>query len=154
MDAPIGINKLRNTIKDMTCKAGIEGHFTNHSLHSTSATRMYQAGIEEQVITEVTGHRSLAVWSYKKTDESQKHTASSALVCLQAKKFCPQWHYFGEQSWWNELVALNCEWKQMLDSKNNLVEWKKCLVNFAHFTVKLLGNKNPNITPRSSVMFG
>ena len=47
MDALIGINKLRNTIKDMTCKAGIEGHFTNHSLCFTSATRMYQVGIEE-----------------------------------------------------------------------------------------------------------
>ncbi len=40
----------------------------------------------------------------------------------------------------------------MLDSKNKLVEQKKCLVNFAHFTVKLLGNKNPNITPLRGVM--
>ncbi len=30
MDAPMGINKLRNMVKDMTQKAGLTGHFTNH----------------------------------------------------------------------------------------------------------------------------
>lgn len=66
MDAPIGINKLQNTVKDMTTKAGLTGRFTNHLLHATSA------GVEAQVITEVTGHQSLAVQSYKKTNEAQK----------------------------------------------------------------------------------
>lgn len=61
MDAPIGINKLHNTVKDMMSEAGLSGQFSNHSLRATSATRMYQSGIDEQVITEVTGHRSLAV---------------------------------------------------------------------------------------------
>ena len=61
MDSPIGVNKLRNFVKDVTKEAGIDGYFSNHSLHSTAATRLYQGGVEEQLITEITGHRSLAV---------------------------------------------------------------------------------------------
>ena len=88
MDSPMGINKLRNTIKEMTQKAGIPSYFTNHSLRSTSATRMYQAGIDEQLITEVTGYRSLAVRSYKRTHDTQKHAASQVLQCGKRKKSC------------------------------------------------------------------
>ncbi len=42
---------------------------------------MYQAGIEEQLVTEVTGHRSLSVRCYKKTGLDQKRKASQTLVC-------------------------------------------------------------------------
>ena len=62
-------------------KVRLEGHYSNHSLHGTCATHMYQAGIEEQVVTEVTGHRSLAVYCYKKTGLDQKRKASQTLSC-------------------------------------------------------------------------
>lgn len=71
-DHPIGVNALKNTVKRMCQKVGLEGHYSNHSLRGTSTMRMYQAGIEEQVVTEVTGHRSLAVHCYKKTGLEQK----------------------------------------------------------------------------------
>ncbi len=87
-DYPIGVNKLRNTVKDMMKEAGLSGHFTNHSLCSTAATRLYQGRVEEQVICEITGHRSLAVCSYKCTHDSQKSATSSILQNNPLKRQC------------------------------------------------------------------
>ena len=39
--------------------AGIEGHKTNHNLHATGATALYQADVPENIIQERTGHLSL-----------------------------------------------------------------------------------------------
>ncbi|KXJ08400.1 hypothetical protein AC249_AIPGENE15541 [Exaiptasia diaphana] len=54
---PVGHNPLGNTVGRLCQKAGIEGHFTNHSLQATSATRGLEAGVPEKLIMEVTGHR-------------------------------------------------------------------------------------------------
>ena len=78
-DRAIGINTLQKTVKDMCSRAGLTGFYSNHSLRATSATRMYNADVQEQVIQEVTGHRSLAVRSYKKTSVAQKRHASDVL---------------------------------------------------------------------------
>ena len=61
------------------CKAaGISGYKTNHSLRATTATRLYQAGVEEQL--ERTGHRSLdGVRSYKRTSDEQRVALSDIL---------------------------------------------------------------------------
>ncbi len=40
-DKPIGINKVREIVKNLTKEAGIPGRFTNHSLRVTAATRMF-----------------------------------------------------------------------------------------------------------------
>ena len=79
LNKPVGANTLREVVKNLCEKAGLSGFYTNHSLHATSATRMYQSDIEEQVIQEITGHRSLAVRSYKHTSESQRKLASKAV---------------------------------------------------------------------------
>ena len=63
----------------MCVKAGLQGHYTNHSLQSTYATHMYQAGVDEQLIAEVTGHRSLAICSYKRSNEDQQCAASMTI---------------------------------------------------------------------------
>lgn len=52
-------------------RAGFSGHFTNHSLRATAATRLYDAGVDEQLIAEKTRHRSSAVRSYKRTQDAQ-----------------------------------------------------------------------------------
>ena len=70
-DCPVGVNSLQKVVGNMCARAGFEGHYTNHSLRATSATRMYNAGVEEQVIQEFTGHHSLAIRSYKKTSDNQ-----------------------------------------------------------------------------------
>ena len=79
LNKPVGANTLREVVKDLCEKAGLPGFYTNHSLRATSATRMYRSDIEEQLIQEITGHRSLAVRSYKRTSESQRKMACKAV---------------------------------------------------------------------------
>ncbi|CAC5388535.1 unnamed protein product [Mytilus coruscus] len=68
--------KTDKEIEDMQSKtsicqeAGIGGFRTNHSLRASAATRMYDAGVDEQLICEVTGHRSNAV--YKEQMKTEK----------------------------------------------------------------------------------
>ena len=78
-DTPVGENKLKTFVKDLCEKAGIPGRFTNHSLRATGTTRMYHDGIDEQVICEITGHRSLAVCSYKCTCDKQRQEATKSI---------------------------------------------------------------------------
>ena len=57
---------------DMRKEAGIIGYKTNHSLRATAAIKLYQSGVDEQLIMERTGHRSLdGVRSYKRTSRKQ-----------------------------------------------------------------------------------
>ena len=79
LDRPVGVNTLRNTVKDLCQKAGIPRFRTNHSLRSSSVTRIYGGGIPEQVIQEITGHRSLAVHKFKRTNESQRKIVSQII---------------------------------------------------------------------------
>ena len=50
--APLGHNKLRNAVADMCKQAGIPGYHTNHSPQATTATRLYHAGVNEQMVME------------------------------------------------------------------------------------------------------
>ena len=68
------------TIGRICQSAGIAGYKTNHSLRATSATRLYQSGVDEQLVMERTGHRSLdGVRSYKRTSDSQREALSDIL---------------------------------------------------------------------------
>ena len=42
LDKPVGENTLRQVVKTICEKGGVGRYFTNHSLRSSSATRMYQ----------------------------------------------------------------------------------------------------------------
>jgi hypothetical protein len=55
------------------------GFFSNHSLRATCATRLFQAGVDEQLISKHTGHRSVAVRSYKRPSDEQERQLSSIL---------------------------------------------------------------------------
>ncbi len=57
-DKPVGVNILKKNVSCLTAGAGLCGCFTNHSLRATAATRLFHKGFDEQVIKEVTGHRS------------------------------------------------------------------------------------------------
>ena len=77
---PLGHNPLDNMVKQMCKAAGIVGFKTNHSLRATAATRLYQAGVDEQLIMQRTGHRSLdGVRSYKRTSQEQQVTLSDIM---------------------------------------------------------------------------
>jgi len=55
---PIGHTILAGMIATLYKCTGIPGYQTNHSLRITAATatRLYQAGVDEQLIVEKTGH--------------------------------------------------------------------------------------------------
>lgn len=64
----------------------VTGHFTNHSLRRTCATRLFQSGIDEQQIMSVTGHCSIdAVRVYKEMSNDQEE--QSKMIQPQPKKF-------------------------------------------------------------------
>lgn len=60
-------------------KGGLEGKYTNHLLRATCATRMFEAGVDEQLIKIFTGHKSDTVRDYKRVSESLLRKASSTV---------------------------------------------------------------------------
>jgi len=47
------------------CKeCGIRGYITNHSLRATAASRLYASGMDEQLVMERTGHKSVHLQAY------------------------------------------------------------------------------------------
>ena len=80
---PIGRNKLSTTV----CKlAGISGFKTNHSLRATAATRLYSSGVDEHLVMERTGHRSIkGIRSYKRTSGEQQEAVSDILSNCKKK---------------------------------------------------------------------
>ena len=61
----VGHNMLSCTVSRLFEEDGVTGHFTKHSLRATAATRMFDAGIDEQLIMHRTGHSSsVGVHSY------------------------------------------------------------------------------------------
>ena len=48
----VGINTIKGMIPKIFEKAGLQDKYSNHSLHATSITRMFNAGITEKVIAE------------------------------------------------------------------------------------------------------
>ncbi len=84
---PVGHNFLSKSIHGLFKAAGLEGHYTNHSLRATSATRLFDAGVDEQLIMSRTGHSSTAsVRSYKRISESLQDLTSSVLNSGVEKK--------------------------------------------------------------------
>ena len=80
---PVGHNKLASTVKNIMTKAGFNGFYTNHSLRATTATRLFQNDVSEQLIMNQTGHRSTAVHAYKRISDEQKQQVSAVLQGAQ-----------------------------------------------------------------------
>jgi len=77
---PLGHTTLSKTVARLCTSAGIQGHKTNHSLRATTTSRLYHSGVDEQLVMERTGHRSLeGVRSYKRTSEAQREALSDIL---------------------------------------------------------------------------
>jgi hypothetical protein len=54
-----GIKDIQKALY-LCARAGFSGNFSNHSLRGTTATRLFQNGVDEQLICNVTGHSSLS----------------------------------------------------------------------------------------------
>ena len=76
---PVEHNTLGNRVKNLCEKAGIEGHYTNHSLRVTTATRGLEKGIAEKYVMERTGHRDArSLHRYQRPKVQQKIETSRA----------------------------------------------------------------------------
>ena len=76
----IGHHTLHNTVSRICTAAGIRGFKTNHSLRVTAATRLFQAGVDEQLIMERTGHHSTdGIRVYKRSSIEQQQAISDIL---------------------------------------------------------------------------
>ena len=59
----------------------------NHSLRATAATRLFEAGVDEQLIMQRTGHLTTAgVRSYKRVGENLRSITSDVLNCAKKVK--------------------------------------------------------------------
>jgi len=68
--SPIGRNKLTKAVSNMCNECGIHGFRTNHSLRATAAIHLYASGVDEQLVMERTGHRSIEGFhSYKRCSD-------------------------------------------------------------------------------------
>ena len=77
---PVRHHILGGVVKRLYTTAGLQGHFTNHSLRATAATRLFEAGIDEQLIMQWTGHSTTAdVHSYKRVGEKLYSVTSNML---------------------------------------------------------------------------
>ena len=66
--------QLHNFVS-MQAQIHVQGFHTNYSLQATAATRLFQASVDEQLIMERTGHRTLErVQGYKRTSDNQRET--------------------------------------------------------------------------------
>ena len=78
--APLGHNTLSKIVNEMMAQAGFEGYYTNHSLQVSSATRLFDAEVDEQLIMSRTGHSSTSgVRAYKRISEKLKLITSDLL---------------------------------------------------------------------------
>ena len=84
--APVGVNTLSNVVKRLCSTAGFVGYFTNHSLRTTAATRLFDAEVDEQLIKIKTGHSSDAVRSYKRVSDDKLESLSDIVACKPATK--------------------------------------------------------------------
>ncbi len=87
---PIGVNQLKKVVHNLMSKGGLEGKYTNHLLRATCATRMFEAGVNEQLIKTFTGHKSDTVCDYKRVSESLLRKASSTVSSATKSEVCEE----------------------------------------------------------------
>ncbi|XP_071101010.1 uncharacterized protein [Haliotis cracherodii] len=75
----VGVHTFEKLFKKICDKADITGHHTGHSGKVTTATRLFHNKVDEQLVQERTGHRSLAVRAYKRTSKTQQKKISDLL---------------------------------------------------------------------------
>ena len=64
----------------MCQQAGILEKKTNHSLRASGASALFNAGVPEKLIRDVTGHRSNALLLYERQNIEQKQAVSRVLI--------------------------------------------------------------------------
>ena len=73
----VGVNTLNKVLPDL-CEAARVKRKTAHCLHVTCTSSLFNAGVEEKLIGERTGHRSNALLKYENPARKIKE---SYLIC-------------------------------------------------------------------------
>ena len=77
----IGQHKVQTMVENMFKAAEIDGKYTNHSLHATGASALFNAGVPEAVIQKRTGHKSTdALQLYERVSEDQQVAVANILA--------------------------------------------------------------------------
>ena len=80
IDSPLGINAIRQIINELCEEAGLpKANYRNQSGRATSCTRMLEKNKDGQLICSLSGHRSIAVRSYKHIPDSLRRNASEGI---------------------------------------------------------------------------
>ena len=80
------INAIQSVLSGLCTYAGLAGKHTNHALKATAATRIYEKGVDKQLIQERLGNSSEAVRSYKQTSTKQNVKISGILYSNESKR--------------------------------------------------------------------
>ena len=78
----VGKNTIAEYMKKIMEAGGIEGFYRNHSLRKTTATCLFEQGVDPQLIQEQTGHKSNAIMLYKQSNLKMKKKVSDMLNVL------------------------------------------------------------------------
>ena len=82
---PVGKNTIAEYLEKIMKEGGIEGYFCNHSLRKATATRLFEKGVNPQLIQEQTGHKSNVVMLYKKSNLKMKREVSDMFNVLPSQ---------------------------------------------------------------------
>ncbi len=89
--SPLGHNSRSKSVANLMEQAGFKGHYTNHSLRVTAATRLFDAQIDEQLIMSRTGHSSTdGVRAYKRVSTNLKQATSNVLNSGKIEDDCKE----------------------------------------------------------------
>ena len=87
INVPVGVNTLQAILPKISEEAGTSVRYTNHSLRATCATRLFANNIQEKIIQEKTGHRSLSgLRSYEKVTVDQERNAARVLNAVTSEE--------------------------------------------------------------------
>lgn len=71
---------LNDMIKNICNETKLQGGYSNHSLHASGATKLFQHDTPEHIIQQFTGHRSVtALRQYEKVVDSNKRQHATFL---------------------------------------------------------------------------
>ena len=86
-EQPVGENKIKEFIKTIAKKAGLDNsgkRFTNHSVRKTLVHKLQKGGVPNDKITAITGHKSeQSIAEYADTD-LEDHRRISLLISYNA----------------------------------------------------------------------
>ena len=82
----VSLNTLKKTVGEMLKNTKLDGFFSNHSLHRTGISHLFQAGVPLKLIKEYSGHCSEALDRYQIPSEKQIQEISSVLAGSSTSK--------------------------------------------------------------------